>query len=518
MSQRTILGIIGAGFLEKMRSLLRPKTAVLFWALVALVTFTLLTHSGARSPYTWGWPIFGGLADYIDGYGVNPDASPLYEFTRNFYQPQAPNYQRTPNINLPLCAFAVSIILPFSRSYILSNYAINLIYAIALVALFLRYARQQCLSERSLWISGLTLFSLPYFGHYLGQPLTYITGPAVNFAVALAACQLASKDDRNPWILGALLMILGMNYDPYVFIPALIVWVMLFFRFKRLHEYFIFFGIGLGPVLIWRKLASLVPLDPAVQAYNDKFFVAIFNGWREVWRHLTHNLVSPFIVGHVGINFAARQVLTYLFWPLLILLFAMLWRARKLIPDSRPVQFLFVLGTITLVEQLTAAAFEWENNPRRVLPLLFVFAFAYAFSVDLFCKSIRWRIALWAGAAMTFYLSFSDWLIRNPLVHALQFMQNMHTDPKEQYYMFRWIKLFHPSFKNMPADGPLQLFKYGRAVFHAEWALTFFAQQAFLFLNLYLLIRILSRGELLPRRAPLVFSMIFAISMVVRFF
>ncbi len=486
----------------------------LFALFFGLVVFTFLTHYGDRSPYSWTWALYGHNTGELDGHAVNPDSLVLPEFTRFFYQPSVPNFSITPNINLPLPAFTTSLSLGFFRSFMLSNYVINLVAMAILIALFLNFAKQNKISNRSLLISGLTVFSLPYVGHYIGQPLTYITGPVISFCVVFILCGLIERGEKCPWTLGSLLMILGMNYDPYVFITALVIWVVCFYRFPKLLDYVIFFGVGLLPIIVWRWTARQIGGEIGDQ--HGSFFGPILASWLSFVKHPTKEILFPFLTAHVGLTFVFRQTLSYLFWPLLGFTLFLLWKAQPSIQRSKTAQFIALLAGSYFLEQMATAAFDWENNPRRAIPLLFCFGYAYVYLVEHFYDTKKIRRILIVLVCITFFLSFADFFLNKPVIQALQFGQVTHTDPK-QILEWRDKKLTKESLPNIPQDKNLALFQYGQAKVDRAWLPHFVLSQSFLFLNLFLIFFYLARLQLLPKRSPHVFGVVFILSLIVRF-
>src|SRR5687768_17005845 len=153
-------------------------TAIVLWVWLAAL---LLTHIGARSPYSYGWAIFGGESGRISGAVVNPDASFSYFTTYYLYDGVLRTPPLTQNLRLPIHSFTAAIAMSYIRSYLIANYLINFVFLAILVWVAVRIGSREGVDWLPLLVALLTVLSLPMFVTYVGQPLHYTAGTATNF-------------------------------------------------------------------------------------------------------------------------------------------------------------------------------------------------------------------------------------------------------------------------------------------------------------------------------------------------
>src|SRR5262249_1560168 len=109
------------------------------------------------------------------------------------------------------------------------------------------------------------------------------------------------------------------------------------------------------------------------------------------------------------------------------------------------------LAAIFFLEQLVTAAFDWENNPRRALPLVFVFCVVYFALVQSGIAKRGWRIAFLCLAVISGYLALSDTILRNPVVPYLE-MGEAVKDPAKTALGVTWERLDRGSLPRLMHD------------------------------------------------------------------
>src|SRR5687768_16123845 len=145
-------------------------TAIVLWVWLAAL---LLTHLSARSPYSYGWAIFGGDSGRISGAVVNPDASFSYFTTYYFYDGVLRTPPLTQNLRLPMHSFTSSVVMSYLRSYLGANYLLNFAFLALLAFVAVNLASRAGAAWTPATIALLTIASLPMFVTYIGQPLHY---------------------------------------------------------------------------------------------------------------------------------------------------------------------------------------------------------------------------------------------------------------------------------------------------------------------------------------------------------
>src|SRR5215212_7972757 len=119
-----------------------PRSIVVTVVAVWIVLLTA-THWGARSPYSYGWAILTNEpenATHLSGAVVNPDSVPAKFVTLYFYTASWLDWPTSQNLKLPLHSFAASMAMAFTRSFLLANYAANVVFAILLALAAVSFA------------------------------------------------------------------------------------------------------------------------------------------------------------------------------------------------------------------------------------------------------------------------------------------------------------------------------------------------------------------------------------------
>src|SRR5688500_13134950 len=227
----------------------RPLAIAILWGWLALL---LATHYGARSPYSYGWAMFGQQSGRVAGAVVNPDASFSYFTTYYFYDGVLRTPPLTQNLRLPLHSYTASVVMSYLRSYLAANYLLNFAFLALLAFVAVNLALRAGVAWTPATIALLTIASLPMFVTYIGQPLHYTVGTATNFLIVLALFAMRDDDLRNPWVTGVATAVLTLSYVPYVFLAAVVLYVCWYMRFRRPRVYAIYCAVAVIPRVVWQ--------------------------------------------------------------------------------------------------------------------------------------------------------------------------------------------------------------------------------------------------------------------------
>jgi hypothetical protein len=405
-----------------------PRSVVVTVVAVWIVLLTA-THWGARSPYSYGWAILTNEpenATHLSGAVVNPDSVPAKFVTLYFYTASPLDWPTSQNLKLPLHSFAASMAMAFTRSFLLANYVANVVFAILLALAAVSFADRYDIRRSVALVTLLTVFSLPLFVDYLGQPLQYIVGACASFLVMLA---IVIREERNPWALGLAATILVLNYDPYIYLGALVGYVLFAVRFRRVREYAIFVLAAALPNVLWTQYLRLSSRGLMTKHLRKTFIEPVLEGWREMMDAPLENLIQPFVASHIGVHVAMHQIVAIVYWPLIALCVFLLIRLRPRI--ERGFVLVALLPLFLFLEQIAAAAWDWELNPRRAIPVMLTFAIAWAYSANRVWQQRGWRIAFVALMAMSMFLAMGDTLLKEPVLAYMRTGQAVRYDPHE---------------------------------------------------------------------------------------
>jgi hypothetical protein len=464
------------------------------WAWIALLT---VTHFGARSPYSYGWAMFDHPSARISGAVVNPDALSAAGVTRFFYDTTAPDWSNAENIRLPLHSFCVAMLMAFTRSFLLSSVLVNVAFAWLLALACVNLAERFAIDRRATLIALLTCFSLPQFVEYLGQPLQYIVGPAVSFLVILS---LAAMDEVKPAVAAMAAALLLLNYDPYVYVAALLVWLLVTKRIPNIRQFALFAVTSGVPVVAWGVCVRVLSDWTATSRLRNWFVLPVLSGWTDFLMSPVEHILLPFIATHVGVHVALHQLIAMIYWPLLVLL---LWRFRTRIAP----RFLLValLPLFFVLEQMAAAAWDWELNPRRAIPAVLAFGVAYVWTVGAMPK----RGVATALLVLSAFLAMADTLFDKPA------MAFLHTGQAIRHDVHDVMRVEPMRISDMPRflDDERIVWRdveRARLTSLAKFALS----QAFALLLLTGLLWLTGRARLLPRWSPYVAAGVWGLSLV----
>lgn len=403
------------------------------WAVIAIVlawcALVSATHYGARSPYSYGWAVLGNEpenAAHFAGAVVNPDMFPMHEITLYFYEGRWVHWPTAQNMRLPLHSFVTSIVLAFTRGTLLANYLVNFVFAALLTVAAVKMADRFGIRRAATLVTLLTFFSLPLYVDYAGQPLHYIVATVATFLVMLSAI---SVEKLTPWVAGLAAAILTLSYDPYVFLAAFLAYLVFVRRFPRKRDWVIFVLVGAIPNILWSQYLRFSSEGEMSRHLRQTFIEPVLQGWREMLRDPIGNALQPFVASHIGVHVAVHQIVAMIYWPLVV---ACLWLLVRLRPRiSTRFELLPLLPLFLFLEQMAAAAWDWELNPRRAIPVMLAFAVAWCFATNAVWRERRWRIGIVALTAMSLFLAMSDVILGDPVMAFLRTGQAVRYAPHE---------------------------------------------------------------------------------------
>lgn len=470
-----------------------PKAVIVasVWAWIVLLT---VTHFGARSPYSYGWAMFDHDSARISGAVVNPDAVKIARVTR-FFHDGSPLDWRSPeaeNLRLPLHSFTAAMLMAFTRSFLLANVLVNVLFAMLVALAAVNLADRFQIRRQATLVALLTFFALPMYVDYLGQPLHYVVGISASFLVMMSMA--AIEDGRYAALAIA---ILSLNYDPYVFIAALLVCYA-----RPLKWYLLLAPL---PAVIWDIVLRLFSDDSMSQHLRTWFVLPVLSGWVDFFIAPLDRILLPFIATHVGLVVAFHQLMAMVYWPLVAWCVVLLVRLRP----RFDLKLIALLPLFFVLEQLAAAAFDWELNPRRAIPAVLAFAFAYLYAMDRTWE--RWRVAFVVLLIMSGLLAMSDTLFGKPAMAYLRTGQAIRHDVHDIVRAER-MRLDPDSLPRLLADDRLAWRDVARAT--PRDVVPFAAAQTMGVLLLSGLFWLTARAKLLPRWLPYAAAGIWAASLV----
>lgn len=478
------------------------------WLWIAIL---FATHWGARSPYSYGWAIFRGHSARLLGAVVNPDALVVQPVTLYFYDASTPeNWGNSPNFRLPFHSFLVATVAAFTRSS-LASYSIVNVGALMLLSLVaVNAALRRGLRLLPTTIALATMAALPFFATNIGQPMHYIAGTAINFLAVIAAMSLDDDDLRKPLLAGVLLAIVMLNYDAYIYAAALAVYLLFVVRFRRARDYVLFVLIAAAPVVLWVQFLRKLTDDRVSRMIERTFIAPVMTGWLDFVKHPLTYALRPFIAGHVGLHVGTHFVLAMVYWPVLVLCLAAAWRLRNELPRAALATLLLLFFVL---HQLATAAFDWENNPRRALPVVLAIAIAYCWFAARLWSALPWRVAFIAVLAISCALAMADTLLHTPAVQFLSTGQAIQHNPKEPITI-GYMRFDNETMPTLMADEPPIWHDLGRAHVAREAAVKWAFAQIFNAFFCWALLWLLARAQLLPRWVPALAVTIWILSVV----
>ena len=460
--------------------------------------------------------MFGGPSARLMGRGVNPDARQMVPVMRFFYDGQTPaKWEDVTNFRLPLHAFAVATIASFTRSYLLSNDIVNIGALILLCLVALNLSEQLRLPHVPVVVTLMTLLAMPFVATYVAQPMQYIAGTTISFLAVIAVFALSEDDLRRPLIAAVPAAVMVLNYDPYIYAATAIIYLFFVVRFRRAIDYVIATVLMLAPVTIWTETMRAVSNDHLTRENQQKFISPVIAGWREFFRHPVEHALQPFLMGHIGLHIGAHFVLATIYWPALVTCVVGLWLLHNRIPRTRRVALIALLVVVFVGHQMMTAAFDWENNPRRALPCLLAFSFAYVWMATQVWPVRAWRYLLIALLIISATLTLTDRLFKVPTLTYLPTGQAIQRNPKDAMGpTLRNLRLDKTSMPAWVEDEKIEWHDLTRARLAQGITAAFFSMQILLAILCCALLWLLARAQLLPRYSAVAGAVIWMASAV----
>jgi hypothetical protein len=497
---------------------LSPLNTRKYLALAALAVWVLIlyaTHLGGWSPYSYGWAMFQRPSDRLFGRVVNTDALQMVPAMHFFYDGETPaKWEEVTNLRLPLHPFIVATIASFTRSYLLANDIANIGALLLLLLVALNAAERRQLQRMPVVMGLMTLLALPFVATYIAQPMQYIVGTSINFLAIIALFALSDDDVRRPLIAAIPVAVMLLNYDPYIYVLAAVLYILAFVRFRSALDYLIFLVVAVTPAFLWTQVIRAVTNDRLSQVNESRFIRPVIGNWYEFLLHPMHNAIAPYLAGHIGLHIGAHMVLTAIYWPILLTCAVALWQLRDKVPHAHRAILIALLVLAFVIHQIATAAFDWENNPRRALPFLLAFAFAYLWAANETWSSRGWRITLTVLLIIGAVLTMSDRLFRVPVLTYLPTQQAMQRNPKDSMETFRDLRLDKQSMPDWMTDEKIVWHDLGRAQLQRGVAPAFFLLQVLLALSCCALLWLLARAELLPRHSAAIGAIVWIASAI----
>jgi hypothetical protein len=402
--------------------------ALPLWALAALV---VVLHLGVHSPYTYAWTAFGGdiAVSTLEGQHVNPDALSIWPLTVGFSAPCGIAYH-APNVLFPFHALCASVFVTLTGSYMLGQWLLNGAAIALLVWALTRACLARGYSKGAVAVAGVLVVTTPWIACYAGQPLHYLFAGCVSGCVVLAALEMARAGDRNPWRWGALVAVLTLTYDWYVFVAALAIYALAYLRFTRPRDALVFLGAGFAPTVLWHGFLSAAGGDQLSTRVAHTFLDPIRDGYVDLLSHPIGHALDWYMLPHVGLDIGARAVLDAVGWPLALATVVFAWRLRRSTTSSPGTKMTYLLLGLYVAEQAAVALLDVENSPRRALPAVCAVLLAAAWIAARAWSSLPSRVALVALALVSVATSLSDRLTDNPAIQLLDMGEVVRGEPK----------------------------------------------------------------------------------------
>lgn len=477
---------------------------VLLALIAAWLLALLVTHTGSRSPYTY--QTFALSEPGPTNRLVHPDAMTVLPVTRFFYDATPTRWDLAHNLHLPFHSFSAAVAISFIRDYRLANYALNLLFLLLVAAAAIRLGLRSGVPPAALLVGLMTVFALPAIVPYLGQPMHYVTGTAINWLMMLTAIALPQDELRRPVVAGAIVAILALNYDWYVYAAALVI-VLAFVGFRRRRDDALFVLVAVAPPVIWHALVQWITSGASSTNVRELFIESVIVEWAAFFQAPVEHALFPFITSHVGVHIGLHHIIALIYWPLVACTIAGLWRSRP--PGSRATQLCVALLGFFILEQIASAAFDWENNPRRALPVVFAFGCCWCWLIWRNWSSRPWRLVTFSLLLMTALLAFADTLTSTAGATYLHTPDGIRTPAKDA---LRYEARTVPARRGVDSGQTALLASFGAA--RVSRPAVFIVTQLFVAVWLVTFFWLLARADLLPRAAPLIAAAAWLLSAV----
>jgi len=460
-----------------------------------------LTHLTDRSPYSYGWAMFDGWSSRINGAVVNGDAQMVKSITLFFYEGSPVAWTEAQNMRLPLHSFVSSLASAFTHSYLIGSFIAGFLFAMLFAYAGVNFGERVGVRRPATLLTLMIAFTLPIYVEYIGQPMQYVLGTMVNWLTFLAVLALEDDDARNPWILGLATAIFTLNYDPYVWLGALVTYVLAVRRFARKRDYAFYAIAALVPTLVWSAWLRKASHDTMSTELRQRFIRPVLSAWYQFVKHPIEHALQPFVATHIGLHAGVHQILAMVPWPVLLVAIVLLLRLRPRI--GTPWLLVALVPCFYFLEQCLADGWDWELNPRRAVPVALAALVAYGYVAHRLWDDRRWRAAFIAVAAICGFLAFADTLLRQPVLAYLHTGQAIRMTPQEAIRVEQ-LRLDTSSMRTLQKDDPYLVWRdLGAARFHREQLGNIIFAQLFVLALLTGCLWLVARARLVPRWLPL---------------
>jgi hypothetical protein len=490
------------------------RKALVVLIAIAWLGVIALTHWGGRSPYSYGWAMFpleNENSIYLHGAVANPDALPIHDVMLFFYDGRYVDWGVAQNLALPLHAFTVATLAGIGRGTLLANYLTNFLFLAIVVLAAFNLGDRHGIRRGPTLVAVLTVSSLPIVLDYIGQPLHYVVGFCASFLVMLS---LVAIDDLKPWTAALGISILLLNYDPYVFLAAAVTWLVFVRQFGRWWHVIVFVLLAPLPKIVWTRFLKWASHDNMTTHLRDTFIRPVIAGWKEMLADPIGNAMQPFVASHIGVHVALDQIVAMIYWPLVAACVWLLFRTQPRL--DRRWALIAMLPLFFFLEQMAAAAWDWELNPRRAIPVVLAYAVAWCWALDRVWERRWWRTGALALFALSGVLALSDTLLREPVMAYLRMGQAMRIQPQEAINKenMRLLPYYMPKYLRNEKVIVWRDLPTARVQRGDNYRTIFIVSQA---MGLYLLVGLFwltARARILPRWSPLAALGMWLVSLV----
>src|SRR5438270_4924246 len=102
--------------------------------------------------------------------------------------------------------------------------------------------------------------------------MQYIVGTSISFLAVIALFALREDDLRNPLIAAIPVAVMLLNYDPYIYVLAAVIYILAVVRFRSALSYLLFLIVAVAPAVIWTQAMRMVT-DDHISRTNESRFI-----------------------------------------------------------------------------------------------------------------------------------------------------------------------------------------------------------------------------------------------------
>jgi hypothetical protein len=169
-----------------------------------------------------------------------------------------------------------------------------------------------------------------------------------------------------------------------------------------------------------------------------------------------------------------------------------------------------------VAEQMGTALFDWENNTRRAIPVLFIFAASFTYVLHRTWQNRQIKITIAALFFLSAAMTFADYIVKDPSIAATQYGESIRSYPK---FINNWYqrRITPENIKNLPKDSTLELGKGPRGKVEAGHYDTWIFCNLTLGLVLLAFFYFMAQAALVPLWSPYAYLFLFTASLITRF-